>query len=81
VDVKGNGWLIEGNTGIHSPADGFQTHEIVKGWGTGNTFTGNVARVDGPGWAFHLTSDGNKVTCDNKVADAAKGLANVDCAS
>ena len=79
VDVKGNDWLIQGNTGRHSPGDGFQTHEIVKGWGTGNTFKGNVSQVDGPGWAFHLTSDGNVVACDNKVTGAAKGLSNDPC--
>jgi hypothetical protein len=79
VDVKGNGWLVQGNTGRHSPGDGFQTHEIVKGWGTGNTFKGNTSQVDGPGWAFHLTSDGNVVACDNKVTGAAKGLSNDPC--
>ncbi|QXE35408.1 right-handed parallel beta-helix repeat-containing protein [Streptomyces sp. GMY02] len=79
VDVKGNGWLIQGNTGRHSPEDGFQTHEILKGWGSGNTFKGNTAQVDGPGWGFHLTSDGNEVACDNKVTGAAKGLANAAC--
>lgn len=79
VDVKGNDWLIQGNTGTRSPGDGFQTHEIVKGWGTGNTFKGNVSHVDGPGWAFHLTSDGNVVACDNKVTGAAKGLSNDPC--
>ncbi|MFD7899825.1 nitrous oxide reductase family maturation protein NosD [Streptomyces sp. NPDC059743] len=81
VDVKGNGWLIQGNTGRHALEDGFQTHQILKGWGTGNTFKGNTAQVDGPGFGFNLTSDGNKVTCDNKVTGAAKGLANADCAS
>ncbi|WP_405526548.1 right-handed parallel beta-helix repeat-containing protein [Streptomyces canus] len=81
VDVKGNGWLLQGNTGSHSPEDGFQTHQLVSGWGTGNTFKGNTANVDGPGYGFHLTSDGNKVTCDNKATGAAEGLANVDCAS
>lgn len=81
VDVKGNNWLIQGNTGRHSPGDGFQTHEIIDGWGTGNVFKDNNAQVDGPGWAFHLTSDGNVVACDNKVSDAAKGLANVTCTS
>ena len=81
VDVKGNGWLLEGNTGSHSPEDGFQTHQIVKGWGTGNTFKGNTANVDGPGYGFHLTSDGNTVTCDNKADGVAEGLANVDCTS
>src|SRR5699024_11419784 len=43
VDVKGNDWLIEGNTGTASPVDGFQTHEILDGWGTGNVFRGNTA--------------------------------------
>ncbi|MER5436336.1 hypothetical protein [Streptomyces sp. NPDC002588] len=81
VDVKGNGWLLQGNTGSHSPLDGFQTHQIVQGWGTGNTFRGNTANVDGPGYGFHLTSDGNKVTCDNKANDAAEGLSNVACTS
>ena len=81
VDVKGNGWLLQGNTGSHSPEDGFQTHQIVKGWGTGNTFKGNTANVDGPGYGFHLTSDGNTVTCDNKADGVAEGLANVDCTS
>lgn len=79
VDVKGNGWLLQGNTGSHTPLDGFQTHQIVSGWGTGNTFKGNTANVDGPGYGFHLTSDGNTVTCDNKANGADEGLANVDC--
>jgi hypothetical protein len=81
VDVKGNGWLLQGNTGSHSTEDGFQTHQILEGWGTGNTFRGNTANVDGPGYGFHLTSDGNKVTCDNKANDAAEGLSNVACTS
>ncbi|MFG2130800.1 hypothetical protein ACGFNV_23700 [Streptomyces sp. NPDC048751] len=81
VDVKGNGWLLQGNTGSHSPEDGFQTHQLVSGWGTGNTFKDNTANVDGPGYGFHLTSDGNEVTCDNKATGAAEGLANVDCTS
>ena len=34
VDVKGTAWLIQGNTGTASPRDGFQTHEILEGWGS-----------------------------------------------
>src|SRR6185503_17318769 len=68
VDVKGNGYLIQGNTGRKTLEDGFQTHEVVKGWGTGNTFTGNTAQLDGgKGVGIKLTSQGNKVSCDNKV--------------
>ena len=49
VDVKGNNWLIQGNSGTKSTQDGFQTHQILKGWGDHNLFTGNIATVDGPG--------------------------------
>lgn len=80
VDVKGNDWTIQDNTGRTSPGDGFQTHEIVDGWGTGNQFTGNRARVDGPGFGFSLTPQlGNVVACDNEVSGAEQGDANVDC--
>ena len=82
VDVKGNDWLIKGNVGSHSREDGFQTHQILDGWGTGNVFQDNTAQVDGPGYGFHLAPvENNKVGCDNKVSDAAKGLANVACSS
>jgi hypothetical protein len=80
VDVKGNNWSIVGNTGRTSPKDGFQTHEIVTGWGTGNHFAGNAAQVDGPGYGFALTPVlGNTVACSNTASGAAKGLANVAC--
>jgi hypothetical protein len=80
VDVKGNDWLIEGNTGTDAPNDGFQTHQIVDGWGTGNVFRSNVAAVNGPGYAFHLTPAlTNVVTCDNTFSGAAMGLSNISC--
>ena len=56
IDVKGNGWLIEGNVGVDSPGDGFQTHEVVDGWGTDNVFRGNTAQVNGPGYGFALNA-------------------------
>lgn len=74
VDVKGNNWLIKGNTGSKSTTDGFQTHQILKGWGDHNLFTGNTAAVDGPGFGFALRPpEANVVTCDNKVTGAAFG--------
>ena len=80
VDVKGNDWTVSGNTGQHSPADGFQTHQVYDGWGRGNTFTRNTARVDGPGFGFHLAPvEDNRVACDNQATGAAEGLANVPC--
>ncbi|MEU4426773.1 NosD domain-containing protein [Actinoplanes sp. NPDC024001] len=82
VDVKGNSWTISNNTGTNSPNDGFQTHQVYSGWGIGNTFTGNVATVNGPGYGFRLTPvKDNRVTCDNKASSAAEGLSNTPCDS
>lgn len=80
VDVKGNAWMIENNSGRNSPADGFQTHEIVDGWGTGNVFRNNTAEVNGPGFGYALTPvRGNVVECSNKATQAGKGLTNEPC--
>jgi hypothetical protein len=80
VDVKGSDWLIEGNHGVNSPQDGFQTHEIVDGWGTRNIFRANIAEVNGPGFGFSLTpARDNVVTCDNQASGAGEGLTNVTC--
>lgn len=68
VDVKGNGYLIEGNRGSRTLEDGFQTHEIVDGWGTGNTFRRNTIDLGGSGGVgIKDTAGGNTITCDNKV--------------
>ena len=80
VDVKGNGWLIENNSGENSPVDGYQTHEILEGWGTDNVFRGNTATVNGEGFGYSLTPElGNVVECSNEAAGAAEGTSNVTC--
>jgi Right handed beta helix region len=79
VDVKGNSWLIEGNRGSHSPMDGFQTHNVADGWGTGNVFKGNTATGVADYGIALKPALGNKVDCGNK-ASGGKGLSNVDCA-
>ena len=83
VDVKGNGWRIEGNTGTSTPTDGFQVHEVVDGWGRDTVFTGNAANgvpelainVAGP----RAIRDTTTVSCDNEAGDATDGLSNVSC--
>ncbi|NAS25114.1 hypothetical protein GT755_25955 [Herbidospora sp. NEAU-GS84] len=68
VDVKGNGYVIENNRGRRTPLDGFQTHEIVDGWGTGNVFRRNVINLSGAkGVGINDTVGGNTIACDNKV--------------
>ncbi|NEA31873.1 right-handed parallel beta-helix repeat-containing protein [Streptomyces sp. SID13031] len=80
VDVKGNNYLIKGNMGTKSTQDGFQTHQILKGWGDHNVFTGNIATVDGPGLAIALRQPAsNVVACDNKFTAAGEGLSNIPC--
>ena len=80
VDVKGNDWLIEDNAGNNSPGDGFQTHQILDGWGTGNVFASNSAVVDGPGYGFHITKPlGNVLKCNNTVTAARQGVSNITC--
>ena len=89
IDAKGNNWLIEANVvsetdadwdddGVARPsefADGFQSHSVYDGYGTGNTFRAN--RVDGEisgfGIGLYPALD-NVVTCDNEAPGAAEGL-------
>ncbi len=80
VDVKGNNWIIEDNTGVNSSKDGFQVHQILDGWGKGNRFRGNTATVNGPGVGFSLTPvQDNVVECSNVVSAAKEGYSNVTC--
>ncbi|MTD15807.1 hypothetical protein GIS00_17875 [Nakamurella sp. YIM 132087] len=79
IDVKGNEYLIEGNTGIATLEDGFQVHVQLEGWGERNVFRGNVLQVDAPGvgiWLQNTATDpakGNVIGCDNQVTGAAAG--------
>ncbi|MGH9187274.1 MAG: hypothetical protein ACRD0U_15890 [Acidimicrobiales bacterium] len=79
--MKGNDWTVVGNHGVDSPTDGYQVHEILEGWGTGNVFEHNVADVNGAGYGFyvHGEMDSNRIACNNEVTGAAKGAANVAC--
>lgn len=68
IDVKGNGYVIEGNRGSKTNQDGFQTHEIVDGWGTGNVFRNNTIDLGtGGGVGINDTVGGNRIECNNKV--------------
>jgi hypothetical protein len=82
VNAKGNNYLIKGNTGRNSYQDGFQTHQILGGWGQDNLFEGNTATVNGSGYGFHFTPvNGNVWTCDNTVQVAAAGNSNIPCST
>ena len=82
VDVKGNGWLISGNTGAQASQDGYQTHQILDGWGTDNVFRRNTARTRGSGVDIYIhkpDDTANRVYCDNRDAGGAAASSNVQC--
>lgn len=84
LDVKGIGYRIDGNTFVNpSPSvlDGIQTHAIVDGGGSGNSFAGNVLDGAVPGYGINIDAktSGNAVSCTNAAPGAAKGLSNVTC--
>lgn len=88
IDVKGNGYRIEGNTGTNTAGsalvDGFQVHVAVAGWGNNNEFRNNQCTVNASGYGFLVklssssgTAVGNKVYTNNQVSNAAAGTANI----
>jgi hypothetical protein len=83
VNVKGNDWTIEGNTGTDSSKDGFQVHQVYPGWGIGNVFRDNKAEVNGPGHGFYVQSKRWQTTvyCDNEATSAGAGLSTIACTS
>ncbi|NAZ83444.1 hypothetical protein GTR02_16620 [Kineococcus sp. R8] len=84
VDVKGNGWVISGNTGRNTPKDGFQTHRILEGWGTDNVFEDNVLDVPAPGEGIYIHKPkvtDNRVLCSNRDSSGAPVSSTIACES
>jgi hypothetical protein len=80
VDIKGDDWRITGNEGTNSPTDGYQTHQIKRGWGDRNIFAGNTGHGIKTGFGFHLAPPlSNVLSCDNQAPGAGSGLANIAC--
>jgi len=84
IDVKGNYWTIELNTGNNSYLDGFQTHIQQPGWGNYNTFNQNTLHVNASGYGIRITTSNangtapnNTVCSNNVVSGATLGLTNI----
>ncbi|MYV97845.1 right-handed parallel beta-helix repeat-containing protein, partial [Streptomyces sp. SID3343] len=83
VDVKGNGYLIERNTGRNTTNDGFEVHSQAPGWGCGTIFHANHADLTGATgadrWAIntvnHSAACPTTVTADNTFT-GGNGLVN-----
>jgi len=83
VNVKGNGWTIENNTGTNSNGNGFSVHQVYPGWGLGNTFRGNDATFNGPGYGIYVQREhlGTVIACNNVATGVGGGLSNVSCSN
>jgi hypothetical protein len=81
INVKGNDWTIQGNTGMDSVENGYQVHQVYAGWGIGNVFTANQARVNGPGYGIYVQNKRLQtvVACNNVVTAAGSGFSTVTC--
>jgi len=88
IDVKGNGYLIEYNTGLNVAGsllkDGYQVNVAYSGWGNYNEFRNNTCNVNASGYGFLIkltsssgTAVGNKVYSNNIVNGAASGISNI----
>jgi hypothetical protein len=80
VNVKGNDYSVHGNTGRISLDNGFSTHKIVEGSGSGNVFSDNHVGAGVVGYGFDFDSHGNTLLCNN-TGQGQKGQANVSCTS
>ena len=89
VDLKGNGYQFEDNTGTFTPpgvfTHGYTSTQQVDGEGCGNVFRGNHSDLGGVGgYAIALWSQSdcgdnpNTVHASNTVSNANQGLTNID---
>jgi hypothetical protein len=84
IDVKGNSWIIEDNTGADTYLDGFQTHIVYAGWGNHNIFRNNQLTVNAGGYGIRVVTANtngtayNNIICNNNIVSAAGlGFSNV----
>ncbi|MGW2230122.1 right-handed parallel beta-helix repeat-containing protein [Streptomyces formicae] len=84
IDVKGNGYVIENNTGKNTTNNGYETHTQQSGWGCGTVFRSNKSTLTGATGdkqlAINVTnySSSCKTTVyASNTATGGKGLTNI----
>ncbi len=89
IDVKGNGYLIESNTGFNPAGsvlkDGYQVHCAVDGWGNFNIFKSNVSEINVDGYGINVVLKSNKgnavgnlVYKSNVIKGLNKNISNIE---
>jgi hypothetical protein len=79
IDVKGNGYLIAGNSGSGTLLDAFQVHVALDDWGHGTVFRGNTVRGGVPGYEVSVQSGAVRTVVHCAPTGASRGLSNVAC--
>ncbi|MEU5776416.1 sheath polysaccharide-degrading enzyme [Streptomyces venezuelae] len=85
IDVKGNDYVIENNTGKNTTNNGYETHSQQSGWGCGTVFRGNRSTLTGATGdkqlAINVTNQSGScrttVHASNTVT-GGKGLTNIE---
>jgi len=89
MDVKGNGYLIENNTGFNPTGsvlkDGYQVHCAVDGWGNYNIFGNNICEINVDGFGINVVLKSNKgnavgnvIYKNNVMKGLNKNIANIE---
>ncbi|WP_069887009.1 right-handed parallel beta-helix repeat-containing protein [Streptomyces luteocolor] len=85
IDVKGNDYVIENNTGKNTTNNGYETHTQQSGWGCGTVFRGNKSTLTGATGdkqlAINVTnqSGGCRTTVyASNTVTGGKGLTNIE---
>jgi len=79
IDLKGNDYTVSGNSGARTLRDAIQVHDVLDGWGRGNSISGTTVTGGVPGHEVWVQSAalGTLVAC--KSSSAAAGLTNLAC--
>ncbi|WP_159084919.1 right-handed parallel beta-helix repeat-containing protein [Planctomonas deserti] len=77
VDIKGNGYVVSGNSGSSTRRDAFQVHGVLPGWGLDNVFSENVVEGGVPGYEVWVQSNSLGTVIAPGRSGAACGMSNV----
>jgi Right handed beta helix region len=79
VDVKGNGYVISGNSGSGTKTDAFQVHQAAPGWGNNTVFSNNTPATGVPGFLVNVGPRVTGTIIGCQATGAALGLSNTRC--
>ncbi|MGP3921744.1 right-handed parallel beta-helix repeat-containing protein [Streptomyces sp. 8N616] len=83
IDVKGNDYVVENNSGRNTTNNGFEVHTQQEGWGCGTVFRGNRSDLTGATgsgryaiYAFNYSSSCKTTVTSSNTVTGGRGLVN-----